>query len=143
MVFEKLKELFGSGKTDIKQPAPITIEEYVELPMAPVEEEKSIRIKVCDLNDGKDAVNIIVMVEAGYLVIANTPHLERDIDEEYAAILSKLKNEITKIGGKMVGLSETKIFIVPRNVIIEKIVKEEKEKKEVRNTEEEQNNKNE
>ena len=88
-------------------------------------------------------MNVIVMVEAGYLVIANTPHLERDIDEEYAAILSKLKNEVAKIGGKMVGLSETKIFIVPRNVIIEKIIKEEKEKKEEKkekNNEEQQNN---
>ncbi|AEF97249.1 cell division protein SepF [Methanotorris igneus] len=129
MVLEKLKEILGVGKPNIKQPAPLSIEEYVELPIASVEEEKPIRIKVCDLNDEKDAVNIIVMIEAGYLVIANTPHLERDIDEDYAAILSKLKNEVAKIGGKMVRLCETKLLIVPKNIVIEKIIKEEKEKK--------------
>jgi hypothetical protein len=72
----------------LKTSSPVPIEEYVELPVKGYEGLETIKIKVCDLEDFKDATDIAVLTEAGYLVIANTINLERDLDDDYAKILS-------------------------------------------------------
>ncbi len=128
MVFsylDKIKGIFAgdSGKTTLKS-GPVSIEEYVEVPVQIQEDGNIIKIKVCELNDYRDATDIAILVEAGYLVIADTVNLERDVDEEYAKLLEYLRDKLLEFGGNMVRVGNEKILAIPSNVVIEKLVKE-------------------
>ncbi|XRP96373.1 cell division protein SepF [Methanocaldococcus sp. 16A] len=128
-MLEKLKKLLGK-KDNFSTPAPVSIDDYLgeieEIPITPVEEEK-VTIKVCSIEDDKDAVNAIVMAEAGYIVIAKTPNLEKEIDDEFIEIIKKIKNETIKFGGNLIILGDEHLLITPKNVVIEKLLKEKKE----------------
>ncbi|XRO75786.1 cell division protein SepF [Methanocaldococcus sp. 28A] len=128
-MLDKLKKILGL-KDNFSAPAPVSIDDYLgeieELPITPVEDEKVI-IKVCSIEDDKDAVNAIVMAEAGYIVIAKTPNLEKEIDDEFIEIIKKIKNETTKFGGNLIILGDEHLLITPKNVVIEKLLKEKKE----------------
>ncbi|MBP2143218.1 SepF-like predicted cell division protein (DUF552 family) [Methanococcus voltae] len=124
-MFKKIKKMISSTET-LKPSSPVPIEEYIELPVKTYEGNELVKIKVCELEDFKDSTEISVLVEAGYLVIANTIDLERDIDDDYAKVLTDLKNKLRNTG-KIVRLCETKIMAVPSNTVIEKIVKEKKD----------------
>ncbi|XRO76740.1 cell division protein SepF [Methanocaldococcus sp. 10A] len=128
-MLEKLKKLLGK-KDNFSAPAPVSIDDYLgeieEIPITPVEEEK-VTIKVCSIEDDKDAVNAIVMAEAGYIVIAKTPNLEKEIDDEFIEIIKKIKNETIKFGGNLIILGDEHLLITPKNVVIEKLLKEKKE----------------
>ena len=147
-MLEKLKKLLGK-KDNFSAPAPVSIDDYLEeieeIPISPMEDEK-ITIKVCSIEDEKDAVNAIVMAEAGYIVIAKTPNLEKEIDDEFIEIIRKMRNEVAKFGGMLLALGDEHLLITPRNVIIEKLIKEKKEEsnateenKEVKEEKEEKN----
>lgn len=122
-MFKKIKKMISGGET-LKTNSPVPIEEYVELPVRGYEGSSVIKIKVCDLEDFKDATEIAVLTEAGYLVIANTINLERDLDDDYAKVLATLKEKVGKVGGKIVRLCESKVMAVPSNTLIEKVVRE-------------------
>ncbi|AIJ05830.1 hypothetical protein JH146_0986 [Methanocaldococcus bathoardescens] len=128
-MIEKLKKLLGK-KDNFSTPAPVSIDDYLgeieEIPITPVEEEK-LTIKVCSIEDEKDAVSAIVMAEAGYIVIAKTPNLEKEIDDEFIEIIKKMRNEIIKFGGNLIILGDEHLLITPKNVVIEKLIKEKKE----------------
>ncbi|HIP16728.1 MAG TPA: DUF552 domain-containing protein [Methanothermococcus okinawensis] len=128
MVLESLKKILKGDSNKIK---PISsnltsIEEYEEIPVdtGNSEEEDIIKIKVLDLEDYRDAADIVVMAESGHIVIVNTVDLEKDIDEEYSKLILYLKDKIAEFGGAMVRLSVNKLLVMPKNVVIEKLVKE-------------------
>ncbi|ADC69916.1 Protein of unknown function DUF1621 [Methanocaldococcus sp. FS406-22] len=129
-MLEKLKKLLDKKKGNLSAPAPVSIDDYLgeieEIPITPAEEEK-VTIKVCSIEDEKDAVNAIVMAEAGYIVIAKTPNLEKEIDDEFIEIIRKMRNEVAKFGGMLLALGDEHLLITPKNVIIEKLIKEKKE----------------
>ena len=129
MVLESLKKIFK--KDDDKKIKPISpnltsIDEYEELHVDAEnsEEENIIKIKVLDLEDYRDAADIVVMVESGHIVIVNTTNLEKDIDEDYSKLILYLKDKIAEFGGALVRICANKILVMPNNVIIEKLVKE-------------------
>ncbi len=129
-MLKKLKEIFSKKGDNFSTPAPVSVDDYLgeieELPITPAEEEK-ITIKVCSIEDEKDAVNAIVMAEAGYIVIAKTPNLEKEIDDEFIEIIRKMRNEVAKFGGMLLALGDEHLLITPGNVVIEKLIKEKKE----------------
>ena len=131
-MLEKLKKFLGK-KDNFSTPAPVSIDDYLEeieeIPISPMEDEK-ITIKVCSIEDEKDAVNAIVLAEAGYIVIAKTPNLEKEIDDEFIEIIGKMRTEVSKFGGMLLALGDEHLLITPRNVVIEKLVKEQKEEAE-------------
>ena len=131
-MLEKLKKLLGK-KENFSAPAPVSIDDYLEeieeIPISPMEDEK-ITIKVCSIEDEKDAVNAIVLAEAGYIVIAKTPNLEKEIDDEFIEIIGKMRTEVSKFGGMLLALGDEHLLITPRNVVIEKLIKEQKEETE-------------
>ncbi|AAB98927.1 TPA: cell division protein SepF [Methanocaldococcus jannaschii] len=133
-MLEKLKKLLSKKGDNFSTPAPVSVDDYLEeieeIPLTPVEEEKVI-IKVCSIEDEKDAVNAIVMAEAGYIVIAKTPNLEKEIDDEFIEIIRKMRNEVAKFGGMLLALGDEHLLITPRNVVIEKLIKEKKEESNV------------
>ncbi|HIP34659.1 MAG TPA: cell division protein SepF, partial [Methanothermococcus okinawensis] len=92
------------------------------------EEDNIIRIKVLDLENQKDANEILVWVENGCIVIANTVDLEKSLDEKYLNVIKYLRDETVKMGGKIVRVCNNRILVLPRNVIIEKAVREREEK---------------
>jgi hypothetical protein len=127
MDFDKLiKKIFGGGdnSSSLNKGSISSIEEYVEVPVHIHDDSNVIKIKVCELEDYRDATDIAVLVEAGYLVLANTIHLERDIDEDYAKLLAYLRDKLSECGGNMVRVGDEKILVIPSNVVIEKLVKE-------------------
>ncbi|NPA62785.1 MAG: cell division protein SepF [Methanococci archaeon] len=132
-MLKKLKQLLNKGRGEnISTPSPVSIDDYLEeieeIPISTVEEEK-ITIKVCSIEDEKDAINAIVLAEAGYIVIAKTPNLEKEIDDEFVEIIRKMRNEVAKFGGMLLALGDEHLLITPKNVIIEKLIKEKKENK--------------
>ena len=131
-MLEKLKKLLKK-KDNFSTPAPVSIDDYLEeieeIPISPMEDEK-ITIKVCSIEDEKDAVNAIVLAEAGYIVIAKTPNLEKEIDDEFIEIIGKMRTEVSKFGGMLLALGDEHLLITPRNVVIEKLIKEQKEETE-------------
>ncbi|ACX71887.1 Protein of unknown function DUF1621 [Methanocaldococcus vulcanius M7] len=132
-MLKKLKQLLNKGRGEnISTPSPVSIDDYLEeieeIPISTVEEEK-ITIKVCSIEDEKDAINAIVLAEAGYIVIAKTPNLEKEIDDEFVEIIRKMRNEVAKFGGMLLALGDEHLLITPKNVIIEKLIKEKKETK--------------
>ena len=131
-MLEKLKKFLGK-KDNFSTPAPLSIDDYLEeieeIPISPMEDEK-ITIKVCSIEDEKDAVNAIVLAEAGYIVIAKTPNLEKEIDDEFIEIIGKMRTEVSKFGGMLLALGDEHLLITPRNVVIEKLIKEQKEETE-------------
>ena len=131
-MLEKLKKFLGK-KDNFSTPAPVSIDDYLEeieeIPIRPMEDEK-ITIKVCSIEDEKDAVNAIVLAEAGYIVIAKTPNLEKEIDDEFIEIIGKMRTEVSKFGGMLLALGDEHLLITPRNVVIEKLIKEQKEETE-------------
>ncbi|HIQ31859.1 MAG TPA: DUF552 domain-containing protein [Methanothermococcus okinawensis] len=99
---------------------------YVEIDVDDnVEEENIIKIKVLELENRKDANEILVWVENGCIVIAHTRNLEREIDEKYLEVIKYLKDEVQKMRGMVVKVCNDKILVLPRNVIIEKVVRRE------------------
>ena len=66
----------------------------------------------------------MVMVESGYIVIANTVNLEKEIDEEYSKLILYLMEKTTEFGGTLIRICADRMFILPKNVIIEKLVKD-------------------
>ncbi|MBW9221342.1 cell division protein SepF [Methanothermococcus sp. SCGC AD-155-M21] len=129
MVLESLKKIFK--KDDNKKIKPISsslasIDVYEELPVdtSDIEEENIIKIKVLDLEDYRDAADVVVMAESGHIVIVNTVDLERDIDDEYSKLVLYLKDKIAEFGGALVRICANKILVMPRNVVIEKLIKE-------------------
>lgn len=127
-MLNRIKKIF-SGRDSLKTSGPVPIEEYIEIPVKVYDDTNAIKIKVCDLEDLRDATDIAIMLEAGYLVIANTINLERDLDDDYVKILTSLKNKVASNGGKIVRLCDNKILVVPNNTVIEKLVKEEEKVK--------------
>jgi SepF-like predicted cell division protein (DUF552 family) len=129
-MLEKLKKIFGKKKDTLSAPAPVSVDDYLEeieeIPLTPVDDEKTV-IKVCSIEDEKDAVNAILMAEAGYIVIAKIPNLEKEIDDEFIEIIEKMRDEVSKFGGMLLALGDEHLLITPRNVVIEKLVKELKE----------------
>lgn len=134
MVFKSLLKLLkGEGKniefgkksnSDI-----LPVEMYEELHLDIDEEEDNIiRIKVLDLENQKDANEILVWVENGCIVIANTVDLEKSLDEKYLNVIKYLRDETVKMGGKIVRVCNNRILVLPKNVIIEKAVREREEK---------------
>ena len=83
-----------------------------------------------------------MLAEAGYIVIAKTPNLEKEIDDEFIEIIGKMRTEVSKFGGMLLALGDEHLLITPRNVVIEKLVKEQKEEteKQSETKEEEKNN---
>ena len=131
MVLDAIKKILKGDETTTKlKSGPVSIEDYVEVPVQIHEENNIIKIKVCELEDYRDATDIAVLVEAGHLVIADTINLERDIDEDYAKLLAYLKDKLSECGGNMVRVGDEKILVIPSNVIIEKLVKEPETKEE-------------
>jgi len=132
MVLNAIKKIIkgGNGTTTKLTSGPVLIEDYVEVPVQIHEEGNIIKIKVCELEDYRDATDIAVLVEAGHLVIADTINLERDIDEDYAKLLAYLKDKLSECGGNMVRVGDEKILVIPSNVVIEKLVKEPEAKEE-------------
>ena len=132
MVLESLKKIFK--RDDDKKIKPISsnitsigdIGEYEEIHVDAnnIEEENIIKIKVLDLEDYRDAADIVVMAESGHIVIVNTMNLEKDVDEEYSKLILYLKDKIVEFGGALVRICENRIFVLPKNVVIEKLVKE-------------------
>jgi len=106
----------------------LPVEKYIEIPELELdvedEEENIIKIKVLDLENRKDANEILVWVENGCIVIANTLDLDKELDKKYLEIIKYLRDETIKIGGKIVKVCNNKIMVLPGNVIIEKAVKE-------------------
>ncbi|CAB3287163.1 conserved protein of unknown function [Methanocaldococcus lauensis] len=132
-MLEKIKKLLkGKNTGNLTPPAPVTIDDYLgeieEIPITPVEEEKIV-IKVCSIEDDKDAVTAIVLAEAGYIVIAKTPNLEKEIDDEFIEIIKKIRNEVLKNGGNVIILGDEHLLITPKNVVIEKQKEEPKKNK--------------
>ena len=129
MVLESLKKLFKrDDDKKIKSISSnlVSVDEYLEIPvdMSNSEEENIIKIKVLDLEDYRDAADIVVMAESGHIVIVNTVDLERDIDEEYSKLVLYLKDKIAEFGGALVRICANKILVMPKNVVIEKLIKE-------------------
>ncbi|WP_292461208.1 cell division protein SepF [Methanothermococcus sp.] len=127
MVFKSIMELIKGRDGKTLNSNPVTIDDYVEVPIKIHDDGNIIKIKVCELDDYRDATDISVMVEAGYIVIANTINLDRDIDEDYAKLLAYLKDKISECNGTIIKVCESKIMAVPHNVVIEKLVKEPEE----------------
>jgi SepF-like predicted cell division protein (DUF552 family) len=131
MVLDAIKKILKGDETTTKlKSGPVSIEDYVEVPVQIHEENNIIKIKVCELEDYRDAREIVLLIEAGYLVIADTINLERDMDEDYAKLLAYLKDKLSECGGNMVRVGDEKILVIPSNVIIEKLVKEPETKEE-------------
>ena len=129
MVLESLKKLFKrDDDKKIKSISSnlVSVDEYLEIPvdMSNSEEENIIKIKVLDLEDYRDAADIVVMAESGHIVIVNTANLEKDVDEEYSKLILYLKDKIVEFGGALVRICANKILVMPKNVVIEKLVKE-------------------
>ncbi len=125
-MFEFLKKILkGNNGSDVK-PESINVEEYLqeieELNVEP-ESEKLI-IKVCDVYDENDAINALVLVEAGYIVIAKIPNIEKEADDEFLELLKKVKNEVTKMGGLLALLGNEYMILTPKNCLIERVKKE-------------------
>ena len=137
MVFDSIIDIIKGGKgkdkdkvkLDTSNPTPI--DDYIEVPVNIRDDSNIIKIKVCELDDYRDATDISVMVEAGYIVIANTVNLERDMDEDYAKLLDYLKNKISECEGTIIKVCENKVMAIPNNVIIEKLIKEPEEPSEM------------
>ncbi len=132
-MLEKLKKLFkGKNNENLNPPTPVSIDDYLqdieELPITSVEDEKIV-IKVCSIEDEKDAVTAIVLAEAGYIVIAKTPNLEKEIDDEFIEIIKKIRDEVLKNGGNVIILGDEHLLITPKNVVIEKQKEEPKKNK--------------
>ena len=132
-MLEKLKKLFkGKNNENLNPPTPVSIDDYLqdieELPITSVEDEKIV-IKVCSIEDEKDAVTAIVLAEAGYIVIAKTPNLEKEIDDEFIEIIKKIRDEVLKNGGNVIILGDEHLLITPKNVVIEKQKEETKKNK--------------
>jgi len=133
MVFKSLMKLLKGEEKKVEvgksNNGIMPVEKYVELDVEldVDEEEDIIRIKVLDLEDRKDANEILVWVDNGCIVIANTLDLEKDIDENYLNIIKYLKGETLKMGGKIVRVCNNRVLVLPRNVIIEKAIKEREE----------------
>ena len=130
MVFKSLlKVLKGEEeKINLKSNNNDTLSEepYVIIDVDNTEEdENKIRIKVLNLENRKDANEILVWVENGCIVIAHTRDLEREVDEKYLDIIKYLRNETLKMGGRVHRVCNNRILVLPRNVVIEKVVKEE------------------
>ena len=138
MVFESIKELIKGGTNNKPklETSPVAIEDYVEVPVKIHDDSNIIKIKVCELDDYRDATDISVMIEAGYIAIANTINLERDMDEDYAKLLAYLKNKVSECDGTVIKVCESKIMAVPNNVVIEKLIKEPEEASEIEGSEE-------
>ena len=131
MVLDTIKKILKGDETTTKlKSGPVSIEDYVEVPVQIHEENNIIKIKVCELEDYRDAREIVLLIEAGYLVIADTINLERDMDEDYAKLLAYLKDKLSECGGNMVRVGDEKILVIPSNVVIEKLVKEPEPKSE-------------
>jgi len=134
MVFKSLLKLLkGEGKNIEFGKKPnndiLPVEMYEELHLDIDEEEDNIiRIKVLDLENQKDANEILVWVENGCIVIANTVDLEKSLDEKYLNVIKYLRDETVKMGGKIVRVCNNRILVLPKNVIIEKAVREREEK---------------
>ncbi|CAB3289578.1 conserved protein of unknown function [Methanocaldococcus lauensis] len=131
-MLEKIKKLLKGGEGKPISTPPIPIDDYLgeieEIPITPVEEEKIV-IKVCSIEDDKDAVTAIILAEAGYIVIAKTPNLEKEIDDEFIEIIKKIRNEVLKNGGNVIILGDEHLLITPKNVVIEKQKEEPKKNK--------------
>ncbi len=129
-MFDSLKNIFGGNKKPEKNKNNIyhseCVEEYEydEMPVKICDDSNIIKIKTCSLEDYRDATDIAVLVEAGYLVIATTIDLERDIDEDYSALLNYLKDKLEEINGNLVMISSDRIMALPQNAVIEKLVNE-------------------
>ncbi|GBF36417.1 cell division protein SepF [Methanofervidicoccus abyssi] len=134
MVFKSLLKLLKGEEKNIefgKKPNNdiLPVEMYEELHLDIDEEEDNIiRIKVLDLENQKDANEILVWVENGCIVIANTVDLEKCLDEKYLNVIKYLRDETVKMGGKIVRVCNNRILVLPKNVIIEKAVREREEK---------------
>ena len=131
MVFKSIMKLLKGEEKKIKLKKTngiLPVEEYVELPVElDIEEEDVIRVKVLDLKDHKDANEILVWVENGCIVIANTVDLEKEIDEKYLNMIKYLRDETVRIGGKIVRVCNNRVLVLPKNAIIEKAVREREE----------------
>ena len=133
MVFKSLLKLLKGEEEGVNfeksNNGILPVEKYIEIEVEDVEEKEEdiIRIKVLDLKDRKDANEILVWVENGCIVIANTVDLEREVDERYLNVINYLKEEVLKIRGKVVRICNNRILVLPKNVKIEKAVREEEE----------------
>ena len=134
MVFKSLMKLLKGEEKKVEvgksnNNGIMSVEKYIELDVEPDvdEEEDIIRIKVLDLEDRKDANEILVWVENGCIVIANTIDLEKEVDENYLNVIKYLKDETLKMGGKIVRVCNNRVLVLPRNAIIEKAIKDREE----------------
>nr|WP_048057974.1 cell division protein SepF [Methanothermococcus okinawensis] len=123
-MLKSIKKMFGGTDENQLKSAPVSLDDYVEVPVKVHDDSNIVKIKVCELDDYRDATDIAVMVEAGYIVIANTIDLDREMDEEYAKLLKYLKDKLLDSNGTIIRLCDNKIMAIPNNVIIEKLVKE-------------------
>jgi len=130
MVFKSLLKLLKGEEKNIEfgkksNSDILPVEMYEELHLDIDEEEDDIiRIKVLDLENQKDANEILVWIENGCIVIANTVDLEKSLDEKYLNVIKYLRDETVKMGGKIVRVCNNRILVLPKNVIIEKAVRE-------------------
>ena len=129
-MIKSLKEIFkGKGKKGnslslTSSVSSIDDYEYDEIPVHIHDDSNVVKMKVCDLEDYRDATDIAVLVEAGYIAIANTIDMEREMNEDYAEILKYLQDKLAECDGHIVMLAPKKIMAIPNNVIIEKLIKE-------------------
>ncbi|WP_456418661.1 cell division protein SepF [Methanocaldococcus infernus] len=112
----------GNG-VDIKKNKYNNVEEYldevIEVQATP-EEDDVVNIKVCKVENDSDAVEALLLVESGNIVIAKIPHLEKEADDEFFEILSKMDDEVRKYEGTLMILGDEFLLLTPKNVRVEK-----------------------
>ncbi len=130
MVFETIKKIFGgnNGNTKLKSSAPVPVEDYVEVEVKAYDDENLIKIKSLNLKDHRDVNEISLIVEAGYIALVKTVHLDRDVDEEYAQLLKALKDKLDRLNGNMFRIGDYHIMAIPHNVVVEKVDSDEEDK---------------
>ena len=111
-MIKSLKEIFkgkkGNSLSLTSSVSSIDDYEYDEIPVHIHDDSNVVKMKVCDLEDYRDATDIAVLVEAGYIAIANTIDMEREMNEDYAEILKYLQDKLTECDGHIVMLAPKK-----------------------------------
>ncbi|ADG13060.1 Protein of unknown function DUF1621 [Methanocaldococcus infernus ME] len=121
-IMDIIKGSKGNG-VDIKKNKYDNVEEYldevIEVQATP-EEDDVVNIKVCKVENDSDAVEALLLVESGNIVIAKIPHLEKEADDEFFEILSKMDDEVRKYEGALMILGDEFLLLTPKNVRVEK-----------------------
>ncbi|WP_456471879.1 cell division protein SepF [Methanocaldococcus sp.] len=124
-MIRKIKEWLEKKRKEekIKKTNPESIEKYLEEIVeinATAEEDNRVVIKVCKIYDEKDAVEALLLVESGNIVIAKIPNLEKEADDEFFELIEKMDNEVKKYNGALLILGDEFLLLTPHYVSVEK-----------------------